>query len=239
VCLVSFFGVSTAPASQPPAAEAKPPQRTIKFEFRDQPWDRVLEFFATESNLEWVGPTKPPGTFSFSGGNKKYTIPQAVDIINDALVQIDYILIRKGQGQFLTAHAKDPKAIDTTLIPVITADELDVDKPEDQQRIGRTELRRVFFQLRSLTKEQAEKDVGQLLSPFGKIAGITANNKLMVTDMAGVLRSAKKLLDEIDAPTGGEFDVIALGALDPDFVEKTVGAAFGRTADGKYPSNAP
>src|SRR5262249_29566933 len=94
VCLtVSCVVVTCSLAAQRPAE--KKPLRAVHFEFRDQPWDKVLEWYAQNSGLAWSGSFKPQGTFSFSG-HKDYTIPEVTDILNRSLLQSKHILVRRG-----------------------------------------------------------------------------------------------------------------------------------------------
>src|SRR6516165_5360022 len=134
VCLVGVFcAVVGSTSAQPPAPEKKPP-RTVHIEFRDQPWDRVLEFYAQNSGLAWSGSFKPTGTFSFSG-TKDYTIPEFTDILNRSLLQSKHILVRRGQEQFMVVPAEAPQALDETMLPLIAVDDLEIGKRPEQQKL--------------------------------------------------------------------------------------------------------
>src|SRR5438105_2663572 len=78
-----------APPAAVPAAPSKPAQKKIKFEKRSQPWGQVLEWLSDQSGLPLITKTMPTGTFSFVGsksGNNEYTLPEVIDIINEALL---------------------------------------------------------------------------------------------------------------------------------------------------------
>ena len=81
------------PAKQAPAREV---QKTFAFEFRDTPWDKILDWLADNSGgLPVVSSIKPQGTFNFvSPPGKKYTLPQIIDILNRSLLANKIIILR-------------------------------------------------------------------------------------------------------------------------------------------------
>ena len=70
--------------------------RKVKFEFRDQPWDKVIEFVGKNLGLDYVGLYRPSGTFNFipSGKKPEYTMAEVLDIVNQALIAQNYLLMR-------------------------------------------------------------------------------------------------------------------------------------------------
>ncbi len=66
---------------------------------KDKPWKDVIEWFADVSGLRYTGKETPPGTFTFNPPKaKQYTIPEVVDIINDALLadkKTPFLLVRR------------------------------------------------------------------------------------------------------------------------------------------------
>lgn len=121
------------PAKQP----AKEVLKTYTFEFRDTPWDKVLDWLADNSGgLPIVGGIKPQGTFNFvNSGGKKHTLPQIIDILNRSLIK-DKILIIRGSNNFTVISSDDALTIDTTILPNITVEDLEIDKAPDQQKFG-------------------------------------------------------------------------------------------------------
>jgi general secretion pathway protein D len=238
--------------AQPPAAApssdapVKPgAQKTFAFEMRDQPWDKVLEWLGNNTGVPVVSPYKPQNTLNFFGTVKKsqYTIPEIIDLLNDALLSqtTQKLQIVRRPTSILVVLADDPQAIDASLLPQLTLDELDVGKPISEQRYGRTELARVLFPLKSLSPADAQTDLKNYLSPFGKVTPVTRGNKVLVQDMVGNLRRVKAFLDEVDATaTGaGEYAVVPLGALDGAVVLKLLQAQYGITPQTPRPAGAP
>ena len=101
------LGLGVLPAQADPPAKpelpAKPKEETYTFTFDSKPWTQVIEWFADTTGLAFVGNYKPAGTFTFippkvNGAVRKYTLPEIVDLLNEAL-QVNsmtkrYLLVR-------------------------------------------------------------------------------------------------------------------------------------------------
>lgn len=82
----------------------------IEFEMDDKRWTDVFEWLSDQTELPVITTFKPPGTFTFIGPKgARYTIPEIVAIINQALLRQDMILIRREESFAL-------RAIDPSLV---------------------------------------------------------------------------------------------------------------------------
>lgn len=187
------------PAKQP----AKEVLKTYTFEFRDTPWDKVIDWLADNSGgMPIVGAVKPQGSFNFvNSGGKKHTLPQIIDILNSSLLK-DKMLIIRGSNRYTIINNDEALTIDTTVLPNITVEDLEIDKPVEQQRFGSSELAQITFNLNGLTVDEAELNLTSRKGPFGRFQKIPKGSMLLVTDTVGNLRYMKKLLDKIDPSTG-------------------------------------
>lgn len=206
--------------------------RTVTFEMRDMPWDKVLEFLSTNLKVPVVSPIKPQGTFNFVGTSSKtkYTMAEVIDVVNEALYHQEppYIMIRK-PASIVIVRADQPQEIDQTLIPRVSVEDLESEKPVGDRKVGRTELVQVIFPLRNLTPAEAEKEIKTDLSKFGKTAVVSRGTRLMVTDTAENLRRVQRLLKEIDGEGDSNFEILPLGAVDGAALIKMVEANAGAT----------
>jgi hypothetical protein len=85
LCLVAL------PASSAPAPKLPPPEKdtpkTVHLDFEKATWKQVLAWLTEETGKPLITNYVPPGTFTFHGpADKKYTIPEVVDILNDTLM---------------------------------------------------------------------------------------------------------------------------------------------------------
>ncbi len=244
---IDFCWTSSAWSQTPPPSVIAPPksgsQKTVQFEMRQQPWDKVLEWLADTTGLHVIPSYKPQGSFDFISSAKKtqYTIPEVIDILNEALAaqKVPLMLVRKATSIVVIA-VDEVENIDSTTIPILSIEDLDIDKPSSEQRFGKSELAQVIFTLKNLTKEEAERDMKPMLGKFHRIAAIGKGNKIRVMDKVENLRRAKKLLDEIDGGTlDAVLEIIPLGAADGETARRLAMANWGWSDNQPKPINAP
>ncbi len=192
------------PASGPAkAAEAKKeekPERELAFSMDSKPWALVFAWLADKTDKPVIAPVKPTGSFSFiSPTGRKYTIPEIIDIINEALLSNSatqkYYMIHR-ERSFVVVPADEK--VDPALLPRITPDEL--------SGRGRTELVSMTMQLKSLVADDFGPEAKKMLGPFGDVVVLSRPNQLVVQDTVGNLRRLIKTVDEIeknDSAKGG------------------------------------
>ncbi len=170
----------------------KPEPKTFAFDMADKPWKHVFEWYADQTGLPFVGTNVPTGTFTFIGPrNKKYTLEEITDILNEALLAQKFILVRRAAS--FTVLPADEK-IDPTLLPRVSLDDL--------EKRGRTELVTVMMPLKRKASEIAP-DVKKLLGPFGSVVVLENANQLLLQDTAGNLRQICQTIKEIETRDPG------------------------------------
>src|SRR5690606_2983951 len=103
---------ATQPEAKPepapaPVAEAapEPPKQaepSIRFNFKDAPFDQVLDFFSRECQLPIITEAAvPQGTMTFIGG-EAYTFAEALDILNQILLMHRVNLRQDGNYLYLS-----------------------------------------------------------------------------------------------------------------------------------------
>jgi hypothetical protein len=154
---------------------------------KNAPWNDVFDTYAKLSGLTLITISKPgTGTFTFDPPpGKEYTLAEITDIINEALTQEKYILIRRHMTFFL--QPADEK-IDPTLVPRVSVDELD--------GRGRTELVQAVLLVKGGLANDVLPGLQKLLTPYGSMVAL-GNDMLVVLDTAGNIARLKKLLDEL------------------------------------------
>ncbi len=69
----------------------------LRFNFSGTNWLAVLEWFADEADLALQVHEPPIGSFSFADPSRSYSISEALDVINLALMKRGYSLVRRGR----------------------------------------------------------------------------------------------------------------------------------------------
>ncbi len=163
-----------------------PAEKSFTFEMCAKPWGTVFEWLTDKSGKPFISTNHPSGTFNFIGQqNKKYTLPQVIDIINDGLLTHKYILLNRGTSYTLVPA--DEK-IDPVLVPRISVSQL----PEH----GDTEIVSLVYQCKSLVAEDSAPEVKKQMGPFGEVVILHKANQIIMQDTVANIRRIKKELDD-------------------------------------------
>jgi type II secretory pathway component GspD/PulD (secretin) len=176
-------------AADEPAAPADDVRLT--FNFRYQPWQDVLDWFAEQAGLSLLVEAPPPGTFNYRD-SRSYTPAEALDVLNGVLLTKGYTLVRRDR-MLVVVNLED--GIPPNLVPDVPLEELN-------QR-GEYELVRVIFPVWNMTPEQAAEEVQPLLGPQGKAITLPQSRQIQVTETAGRLRTIRSIINAVEQPDLG------------------------------------
>lgn len=191
-------------------------EKLMSFTFRFAPWDLVLKKFADHAGLTLDLNVVPVGTFNYYDDGK-YTVTEALDILNGYLLQKGYILVRR--DKFLVVVTVDN--IEPNLVPDVNYADLD--------KRGRNELVRVILPIEGMSTETAADEAQKLLGPQGELVPLSKSGRLVVTDLASNVRRIHDLLNGMNAiPTNGPtFQSFQLKHVSVMEAEKVVRDLFG------------
>jgi type II secretory pathway component GspD/PulD (secretin) len=165
-----------------------PKARVIQFEFAKQPWDTLLETLAEVAGLSLQMEFKPDGTFSYINDPNKYTIGEAIDVINMQLFTKGYTLIHKGNYLKLWPLSQP---IEPAWIPRV--------KPEELDDRGDSEFVSVIFPIESMSAAAAVKEIEGFKGEHGKVTALESANRVMVTDIVANIRLMRDMLNDIQS----------------------------------------
>jgi hypothetical protein len=152
------------------------------------PWNDTLKWFAMKANLPLHAIAPIPDTsFTFSPPrNKKYTLSESYDILNEILqTQHKYRLVR-GVTALTLVDADDE--LPDHLIPRLPLADL-----KDR---GRTEIVEVVIRLRpGLDAEEAAPDIKRALGVFGHVTPVHGDRVIVRGTVAALLRVLPEFAD--------------------------------------------
>jgi type II secretory pathway component GspD/PulD (secretin) len=176
------------PEAVKPVPDKPDPARPLALNMNARPWTQVFEWLSDQTGLPIVARDKPQGTFTFiAPRNKKYSLPEAIDVINEALLAQKYLLIRRPHS-FVLVPADEK--IDPSWLARVDVRDLD--------RHGNTELVEVVVPLTTISAEDVAPEIKKLLGPFGQVTPIRSANQLILQDTVGNLRRIGKTLVDIE-----------------------------------------
>jgi general secretion pathway protein D len=198
--LVASFGVSAVaqdkpmapPAAVQPATPAAAPEKTVTFSFDGKPWPEVLDWFKQESGLAIITTFVPTGSAKISSDpKKKYTIPEVVDVLNEALAAQNFIIVRRERSfGVYPADVPPPPGI----LPTVDADDL--------KHRGKTELVRCTITVKTVLAEQIVPEIKKLLTKgFGTVESFGAS-LLIITDKVSNLENIIDKIKKLESGVG-------------------------------------
>jgi RNA polymerase sigma factor (sigma-70 family) len=172
---------------EPRKADIQPltEEKRFTFEVHDQPWNKVLEWYAEASGLPLVSAVVPKGTVTFIPPKDKrdFTLSEITDFLNEMLLSQKYILLRRPAS--FTLLAADEK-VESAQVPRVAIDDI--------AKRGKTELVSVVLPLTNITAKEIAPDVKKLLSAFGDVVVLEKANQLVVLDTARNLQHIRQLI---------------------------------------------
>jgi type II secretory pathway component GspD/PulD (secretin) len=171
--------------TKPDAAELKvSPDKDgmVQFNFRNQPWPEVLDWYAAVSkkSLDWQ--ELPADTLNLST-QRRYTLDETRNLLNRHLLARGFTMI--AQGDVLSVIKTDK--IDPSSVPRVEPDDLDNHLPYD--------FARTRFKIPdSMEPAKAVEDVKVLLNPTAKVTPLLATKQLQIIDAVTNLRDVRDLL---------------------------------------------
>ena len=173
-----------APASSPNLDEFKVRPNgagRIRLRFNDQPWQPVLEWLATISNMSLDWQELPSDSLNLST-QRSYTVPEVRDLINRLLLDRGFTLLCHGEVMTVAGVKK----LDPSLVPRV--------EPADLSSRYPHEFVKVSFPLVSLLAETAAEDLKPMLSPNGRLTSLNEMNRLEAMDAVANLRDIEGVL---------------------------------------------
>lgn len=180
------------PMGNQPKAASPFAGKKVAFSFDSKPWSGVFEWLTNQTDLPVITTFKPSGTFTFLGTpGKLYTIPEVIDIINEALLansdtQKFYLIRRERSFTLVPADEK----IDPILLPRIEITEL-----ADH---GNTEMVQVVLPLTTLIAEDLAPEVKKMMGPFGDVNPMARANQLVLSDTVANLKRIYRTIKDIE-----------------------------------------
>jgi type II secretory pathway component GspD/PulD (secretin) len=185
---------ATVPAAQPKTDA--PAEKTVSVLFDGLPWVDVLDWYGKETGLVLVTTVKPTGSVTIKPPKeKKYTLGEVTDLINEALRSQKFVLIR--YNATFTIWPADEK-IDATLIPPVLVSEL--------PKRGKTEIVLCTVgPFKTISAPEVVGEVEKMCTPFGKVILFEKQNALQIMDTAG---NILRIIETLDKGEKGDADIL-------------------------------
>lgn len=179
-----------AAADQAPetAAQPKAPAEVrIRFNFKDAPFDQVLDFFSRECRLPVITEAAvPQGTMTFISG-ESYTFDEALQILNQILLMHRVNLRQDGNYLYLA----DVKRAVQVGGPVFQG--------EVPVGVAPAEIVTVTIPLSNSRADVVAGQIKGMVADYGSVTAVPQQNVLIVVETAEQCRRIQKIVEGIDS----------------------------------------
>ncbi|HYV35783.1 MAG TPA: secretin N-terminal domain-containing protein, partial [Gemmataceae bacterium] len=201
-------GMVQDPKDKKPAEKAKeaekqketpkvedPADKKYSMQFAQQPWAQVMDWLKDITGLPIITTQFPTGTLKFAPPvdpvtkkPKEYTIPEIIDVLNEALLQQKYLIIRR-EASIMVWPADEPLPLE--LVKHVQVDDV-------YSKLAKTEFVRINYQLRSMQSDIFAPSVKKMMGPFGQVIPLEEANQLILIESVGNLREIVRTINKIE-----------------------------------------
>lgn len=199
-----------SPPTQTPSqpAPVTPESARIQFNFKDAPFDQVVDFFSRECGLPVIFETTvPEGAITFISG-ADYSFDEALTILNLNMARAGVRLRRDGAFLYLASiedSARKASRVERAAIdPAIAPDEIiTLTIPLDNARA-----------------DVVAEQIKPLIGKFGSVTSVPQQNMVVVVESAAQARRIREIVGAIDAirPADAAFRLFPLAHAQADVV---------------------
>ena len=178
---------STTPASN--AAPQTPPSRQsvrVRFNFKGQTYDQILDYFSRTTGLPVVRETDvPKGTVDYIYP-KDYTLEEALRTMN-VLLQTQGCMLRDDGSRLYLQKLDDMKRENVpTFIGTVPAN------------IGDEEIVTIVLPLLNAQAKPVAEQLKSLVASYGSVTALEQQNAVLIVETAAQVRRLQRIIEELD-----------------------------------------
>lgn len=182
---VAAAPVPAPPQAQPAAQPAEP--RPIRFNFKDAPFDQVLDFFSRESGLPPIREVPvPDGTMTFISG-ESYSFEEALTILNLNL-QPRGVQVQREDNFLYLRSLKDSAR---KAAQVVSGEMPAGVRPE--------KIVNLTIPLNNVRADVVVEQIKPLVGEYGSVQAVPAQNMLIIVETAAQCRRIQQIVQAIDS----------------------------------------
>ena len=173
----------------------------LRFNFSGVTWPAVLEWFADEADLALQLDQIPIGSWTFADPTRSYSVSEALDVINLALLKRGYCLVRRGRMlQVIDLEQQNADKLISELAELV--------QPEQLETRGRSDIVSCVFPLGSMTPDAAKEELALMIGPWGRVIVLDSARQVKVTEGADKLIAIRDLLTQASSADTDVVEII-------------------------------
>ena len=212
--------VAAQKATEPSANSELPIEKVrLDLNFQGEPWDNVLNWFASQADMAMQSDVFPPGSFTYRDRSRAYSVGEAMDIMNASMLNTGYTLVRRGRMlKCINLEEELSNEVVKELAEFVKT-------PEELEKRGDFEPVRYLFSLSRLDPDSTKAEIESMLSILGSVASLPSAGQIAVTDTAGNVRAIAAMLKRAEDPESARGSTIVEFQLKHITAEEVLTAA--------------
>lgn len=189
----------------------------VRFNFKNAPFDQVLDFFSRQTGLPIIKEAEVPAASMTFISARDYTLSDALSILNLNLKMHGVHLRRENNFLYLSsikgAFAKPTPVVDSKVPDSVTPDEIVT----------------VTIPLSNANAMLVAEQIKPLIGAYGGVTPVAAQNMLILVESAAQVRRIGEIIRTIDAekPVDSSFKLYPLKHAEPDEVVNALKGLIG------------
>ena len=158
----------------------------VRFNFKDQTWDEIIDFFSRSTGLPVVRETEvPQGTVTYIYP-EPYPLPEALETLN-ILLQTQGVMVRRERDRLYLQKLSEMQREN---IPTFVG-KLPSEVTDDQ-------VVTILIPLVNATPSTIAEQLANLVASYGSVTALPRQNAVIVVETAAQIRRIQTIIDEID-----------------------------------------
>ncbi len=183
-------GAAKAPTTPPPPpsqdAPKNPQSIRVRFNFKGQTYDQILDYFSRATGYPVVRDTEvPKGTVDYIYP-KEYTLDEALQTLN-VLLQTQNVMLRVEDNRLFLQKLDDMKRQNVpTFIGAVPA------------AIGGEQIVTVVLPLLNAQAKPVAEQLKNLIASYGSVTALEQQNSVLIVETAAQIRRLQRIIEELD-----------------------------------------
>ena len=158
----------------------------VRFNFKSQSWDQVLDYFSRATGMPIVKSVEvPKGTVDYFHPTP-YPLPRALETLN-ILLQTQNVMVRQDDGRLVLEGLDESRRLN---VPTFVAELPDDVTPD-------TVVTLILPLLNSTAANVAEQ-LKTMVGEYGMLVALPEQNSVLIVETAANVRRLRKIVDELD-----------------------------------------
>ncbi|MBX3358763.1 MAG: hypothetical protein KF745_10065 [Phycisphaeraceae bacterium] len=185
--------VESGETAEPPKAPAVK-DVTLRFNFKDTPYEQIMDFVARQTGLPVIRETELPKTPVTFISASDFSLEEAIDVLNRMLF-MHGVQLRREENFLLLTKLENMRALGPKFLDQVPGD------------VAAAQIVTVVVPLHNAQAAPLAEQLKSLVSPIGAITPLPQQNAVILVDTAAQCRRLRSVINDLDAEAPSDMQV--------------------------------